>query len=165
MIVNMGAFIGRKIENIRGKPGAACTDNVVLYAAHRASTVQSGGKRSFKTAGATRSMEITTVAASHANHVSGLLLGKPEKNNLEAGDLNPALGPPSGYVIRFSNRLTVHSSGDTRIHADVRTTVRDFHKVNFSGTETGCECAFAGHGGTFDQQAGATGDATGLIFK
>lgn len=70
MISDMGVFIGRKIENIRGKPTAACADNVVPFAAPCLVTVQLGGKRTFKTAGAARAVEITTVPASHASNVS-----------------------------------------------------------------------------------------------
>jgi len=40
------------------------------------------------------------------------------------------LGPPSGYVIHFTNGLTAYLSGDTGIHADMQTVVHDFYKAN-----------------------------------
>ena len=132
MIADMGVFIGRKIENIRGKPTAACAGNVVPFAEPCLANVQLGGRRGFKTAAAARAVEITTVPASHASHVPRALLTDPEKKNLEADDLSLSLGPPSGYVVKFTNGLTVYLSGDTGIHADMKTIVHDFHKVNLA---------------------------------
>jgi L-ascorbate metabolism protein UlaG (beta-lactamase superfamily) len=132
MIADMGFFIGRKIENIRGKPTVACADNVVPYAEPCFVNVQLGGKRTFKTASATRAVEITTVPASHASNVPRSLLTDPEKKNLEADDVSLALGPPIGYVVKFTNGLTVYLSGDTGIHTDMRTVIHDFHKANLT---------------------------------
>ena len=132
MIADMGAFIGRKFENIRGKPTTACADNVVPYAQPCLVNVQLGGKRTFKTADATRAVEITTVPASHASNVPRSLLTDPEKRNLEADEVSLALGPPIGYVVKFTNGLTVYLSGDTGIHTDMKTIVHDFHKANLT---------------------------------
>ena len=68
--------------------------------------------------------------ASHASHVPRSLLTDPEKKNLEADDLTLDLGPPSGFVIKFTNGLVVYLSGDTGIHADMKTIVNEFHKAN-----------------------------------
>jgi len=130
MIGDMGAFIAKKIENIRGKPTPACTDNVVPQAAPCSANVQLGGRRTFKTANAARAVEITVVPASHASHVPRSLLTDPEKKDLEADDLTLDLGPPTGYVIKFTNGLVVYLSGDTGIHSDMKTIVHDFHKAN-----------------------------------
>ncbi len=132
MIADMGVFIGRKIQNIRGAPTLACADSVVPYANPCLTNVQLGGKRTFKTANAARAVEITTVPASHASNVPRSLLTDPEKKNLEADDVSLALGPPIGYVVRFTNGLTVYLSGDTGIHTDMRTVIHDFHKANLT---------------------------------
>jgi len=132
MIADMGVFIGKKIEHIRGKPPVACADYVVPYAEPCLVNVQLGGKRAFKTAGATRAVEITTVPASHASNVPRSLLTDPEKKNLEADDVSLALGPPIGYVVKFTNGLTLYLSGDTGIHTDMRTVIHDFHKANLT---------------------------------
>jgi L-ascorbate metabolism protein UlaG (beta-lactamase superfamily) len=132
MIADMGVFIGRKIENIRGKPTPACTGGVVPFAEPCMANVQLGGRRAFKTAAATRAVEITTVPASHASNVARALLTDPEKKNLETDDVSLGLGPPSGYVIKFTNGLTVYLTGDTGIHADMKTIVHDFHKANLA---------------------------------
>src|SRR5262249_26793542 len=35
-------------------------------------------------------------------------------------------------IIRFTNGLTVYMSGDTAIHADMKTVIGDFHKPNLA---------------------------------
>jgi L-ascorbate metabolism protein UlaG (beta-lactamase superfamily) len=130
MVADMAVFIGKKIENIRGRPTLACADNVVPYASPCIAGVQLGGKRTFKVANATQAVEITVVPASHASNVSRALLTDPEKKNLEADDLSLALGPPSGFIVKFTSGLTVYLSGDTGIHSDMKTIVHDFHKAN-----------------------------------
>jgi L-ascorbate metabolism protein UlaG (beta-lactamase superfamily) len=132
MIGDMGTFIGKKVENIRGKPTAACADTTVPYAEPCLANAQLGGKRTFKTANAARAVEITTVPASHASNVPRALLTDPEKKNLETDDVSLALGPPIGYVVKFTNGLTVYLSGDTGIHSDMRTIVHDYHKANLA---------------------------------
>ena len=131
MVIDMGVFVAKKIENIRGKPTPACADNVVPFAATCAANVQLGGRRTFKTATA-RAVEVTVVPASHASHVPRSLLTDPEKKDLEADDLTLDLGPPTGYVVKFTNGLVVYLSGDTGIHADMKTIVHDFHKANLA---------------------------------
>ena len=130
MIADMGAFIGKKIETIRGKPTAACADSIVPYAAPCLANAHLGGKRVFKTASASRGVEVTLVPASHANNVPRALLSEAERKNLEADELSLPLGPPSGYIVKFTNGLVVYLSGDTAIHADMRTIVHDFHKAS-----------------------------------
>jgi L-ascorbate metabolism protein UlaG (beta-lactamase superfamily) len=132
MIGDMGNFIGRKIENIRGKPTPMCAGAVVPFAEPCLANVNLGGKRVFRTANAERGVEITSVPASHANNVARALLTDPEKKNLEADDLSLALGPPAGYIVRFTNGLTMYLSGDTGIFGDMKTIVRDFHKSNLT---------------------------------
>jgi L-ascorbate metabolism protein UlaG (beta-lactamase superfamily) len=130
MISDMGVFVAKKIEHIRGKPTSNCTNNVVPFAEPCSANVQLGGRRTFKTAKAARGVEITVVPASHASHVPRSLLSDPEKKNLEGDDLTVDLGPPSGYVIRFTNGLVAYLTGDTGIHSDMKTIVHDFHKAN-----------------------------------
>ena len=136
MIAGMAAFIGKKIENIRGNPTGACAqtggDIMVPLAAPCLAAIQLGGKRTIKASGATRAVEITTVHASHDSTVSRALLTDPEKKNLEPDNVSLSLGPPSGYVVRFTNGLTIYLSGDTGLHTEMRTVVRDFHKANLA---------------------------------
>jgi L-ascorbate metabolism protein UlaG (beta-lactamase superfamily) len=134
MVADMGAFIGKKVENILKKPVGQCAQalgaTTVPPAAPCLATMQLGGTRTIKTAGAARGVDITIVHASHANHVARELLSDPEKANLTPDNLSLALGPPTGYVVTFTNGLRVYLSGDTGIHADMKLTMHDYHKVN-----------------------------------
>jgi L-ascorbate metabolism protein UlaG (beta-lactamase superfamily) len=132
MVADLGAFIAKKIENIRGKPTATCADNVVPQVAPCSANVQLGGRRRFRTANAARAVEITVVPASRASQVPRSLLTDPERKNREGDDRTLDLGPPTGYVIKFANGLVVYLSGDTGIHADMKTIVHDFHKANLA---------------------------------
>jgi L-ascorbate metabolism protein UlaG (beta-lactamase superfamily) len=134
MLTPMANFIGRKIEHLRGKPTGACpqpgADLVAPFAAPCLAAVQIGGTRTVKTAAATRALEITVVTAAHDSTVPRELLSDPERKSLEADNVSLTLGQSSGYIIRFTNGLTVYLSGDTGLHAEMKTLVNEFHKAN-----------------------------------
>lgn len=134
MVGPMANFLGRKVEAVKGKPTANCaeTGNVMTapFAAPCAAGVNLGGARMVKLGNAARAVEITVVPASHDSTVPRALLSDPERRNLETDNVSVQLGPPSGYVIRFTNGLTVYLSGDTGIHTEMRTVVNEFHHAN-----------------------------------
>ena len=135
MISEMGQFIGRKVENIRGKPTAACPvqadGNIQApLGAPCLATMNLGGTQNVKTATGARAVEITAVPAAHASTVARDLLTDATKAGVAADNLLVALGPPSGYVIRFTNGLTAYLSGDTGLHTEMKTVVHDFYKAN-----------------------------------
>ncbi len=134
MMIPMANFIGKKVELIKGKPTGACpqtgADLVAPFPAACLAGVQLGGTRTVRTAGAARAVEITAVFAAHDSTVSRDLLTDPERKNLEADNVSITLGPPSGYVVKFTNGLTVFLSGDTAMHAEMKTIVNEFHKAN-----------------------------------
>jgi L-ascorbate metabolism protein UlaG (beta-lactamase superfamily) len=134
MVVPLANFIGRKIETIRGKPTPACPlsggDLVAPFGAPCLATVQTGGTRTVKTSAASKAVEIVAVPAAHDSTVPVALLGDAERKSLEPDNVSFTLGPPSGYVIRFTNGLTVYLTGDTGVHADMQTVVHDFYKAN-----------------------------------
>jgi len=70
---------------------------------------------------------ITTVPATHSNGIEGSLLGGELGEMLQAAGITAYAGPPTGYVLTFSNGLVVYLSGDTGITADQRTTVADYY--------------------------------------
>ena len=41
-------------------------------------------------------------------------------------------GPATGFVVKFTNGLTAYLSGDTGIHAEMKTVIHDFHKANLA---------------------------------
>ena len=77
--------------------------------------------------GASRSVggvAITTVPAVHSNGVNGAFIDGELGKMLSAAGLTAYAGPPTGYVLTFSNGLVVYLSGDTGITAEQDTVVR-----------------------------------------
>ena len=70
---------------------------------------------------------ITTVPAAHSNGVSGAFIGGELGDMLDAAGLTAYAGPPTGYVLTFSNGLAVYLSGDTGITAEQDTVVRQHY--------------------------------------
>ncbi|MFN0306003.1 MAG: MBL fold metallo-hydrolase [Burkholderiales bacterium] len=136
MTSDMGTFIGRKVANIRGKPVAVCpqADGVttVPVATSCRSNTHLGGTFIAKAANAAQGVEITIVFASHANNVPLSLLSEAQRANLAPDDTSIVLGPPTGYVVKFTNGLTAYLSGDTGIHTEMKTVVNEFHKANLA---------------------------------
>ncbi|MCG6889246.1 MAG: MBL fold metallo-hydrolase [Gammaproteobacteria bacterium] len=72
---------------------------------------------------------VTTVPAVHSNGISGHMIGGELGDMLNAAGLTAYAGPPTGYVLTFSNGLVVYLSGDTGITAEQETVVRDHYKA------------------------------------
>jgi len=136
MTSDMGTFIGKKIEGLRGKPVAVCPQTAgattVPVAAPCRSNSHLGGMFTAKSANAAQGVEITIVYASHANNVPLSLLSEAQRAALAADGAGLALGPPTGYVVKFTNGLTAYLSGDTGIHTEMKTVVNDYHKANLA---------------------------------
>jgi L-ascorbate metabolism protein UlaG (beta-lactamase superfamily) len=136
MTSDMSVFIGRKVQNILGKPVAVCPQtagatNVPVAAPCRSNT-HLGGAFIAKAPDAAQGVEITIVFASHANNVPLSLLSDVQRANLGADDTSIVLGPPTGYVVKFTNGLVAYFSGDTGIHTEMKTVVNEFHKANLA---------------------------------
>ena len=137
MTSDMGAFIGVKIQNIRGGklmtfcPQTAGRIEVPVAAACRSNT-HLGGTFIAQVAGASQGVEITIVFASHANNVPLALLSEAQRANLGPDGTSIVLGPPTGYVVKFSNGLVAYLSGDTGIHTEMKTVVNEYHKANLA---------------------------------
>jgi L-ascorbate metabolism protein UlaG (beta-lactamase superfamily) len=134
MEIQLGAFIGRKIETIRGKPTAACgppeADLVPPFAAPCLATVRTGGTRILKASAGSKGIEIATVPATHDSTVPLALLSESQRKALEPDNVSFELGSPVGYVIRFSNGLVAYLTGDTGINGDMQAVARDYYKAN-----------------------------------
>ena len=70
---------------------------------------------------------ITTVPAAHSNGIAGGMIGGDLGEMLNAAGLTAYAGPPTGYVLSFSNGLVAYLSGDTGITAEQETVVRDHY--------------------------------------
>lgn len=73
---------------------------------------------------------ITTVPAVHSNGLAPELVGGTLGDSLKAAGLTAYVGPPTGYVLRFSNGLVAYLSGDTGVTAEQESVVRDYYKAN-----------------------------------
>ena len=137
MTSDMGTFIGRKVQDIRGgKPITFCPQtagvtNVPVATSCRSNT-HLGGAFIARAAGAKQGVEVTVVFASHANNVPLSLLSEAQRASLGPDGAGLVIGPPTGYVIRFTNGLTAYLSGDTGIHTEMKTVVKEFHKANLA---------------------------------
>ena len=137
MTNDMGTFVGAKVAGLRGgKAVAPCpeTANVteVPVAESCRSNTNLGGVFTARAVGATQGVEITIVYASHANNVPLSLLSEAHRALHAADGTGLALGPPTGYVIKFTNGLKAYLSGDTGIHSEMKSVVNEYHKANLA---------------------------------
>ncbi len=72
-------------------------------------------------------VNITTVPAVHSNGVHPSMIGGDLGDSLAAAGAGGHVGPPTGYVLKFSNGLVVYLSGDTGITAEQELVVHDFY--------------------------------------
>ena len=130
----MSAFVGRKVQAIGGKPVGPCPQaagvTTVPVAAPCRSNTHVGGTFTARTGEATQGVEITLVYAAHANNPPLSLLSEAQRAFLAPDDIGIPLGPPLGYVIRFTNGLVAYLSGDSGVHTEMKTVVHDYHKAN-----------------------------------
>ena len=75
---------------------------------------------------------VATVPAAHTNGVSPDFLEKELADTLRANGLLANVGPPTGYILTFSNGLAVYLSGDTGITAEQDLVVRRHYKVKLA---------------------------------
>ena len=74
-------------------------------------------------------VSITTVAAVHSNGLAPDFIGGTLGDSMKAAGITGYVGPPTGYVLRFTNGLVVYLSGDTGITAEQDTVVRGHYKA------------------------------------
>jgi L-ascorbate metabolism protein UlaG (beta-lactamase superfamily) len=137
MTSDMSSFIGAKIQNITGsKPLTFCPQTAGMTSVPVATPCRSnthlGGAFVASATGATQGVEVTIVYASHANNVPLSLLSEAQRANLGPDGASIVIGPPTGYVIKFTNGLTAYLSGDTGIHTEMKTVVNEYHKANLA---------------------------------
>lgn len=109
----MPKFFASKLKALGGDPKAS---QVVRFGASR----KAGG------------VTITTVPAVHSNGIAGSMIGGKLGEMLSAAGLTAYAGPPTGYVLTFSNGLVVYLSGDTGITAEQDTVVRQHYAAKLA---------------------------------
>jgi len=137
MTSNMGSFLAAKIQTIRGgKAVTACPQTAgvtdVPVAEPCRSNTHLGGAFIARATGASQGVEFTIVYASHANNVPLSLLSQAQRTVLEPDGTSLALGPPTGYIVKFTNGLIAYLSGDTGVHTEMKTVVNEYHKANLA---------------------------------
>jgi len=75
---------------------------------------------------------ITTVPAVHSNGIAGAMIGGELGHMLDASGLTAYAGPPTGYVLTFSNGLVAYLSGDTGITAEQETVVHEHYRAKLA---------------------------------
>ena len=75
---------------------------------------------------------IASVPAAHSNGLSPDFLAGDYAKQLKANGLTAYVGPPGGFVLRFSNGLVVYLSGDTGITADQKLVVNGYYHPNLA---------------------------------
>ncbi|HXV83350.1 MAG TPA: MBL fold metallo-hydrolase [Candidatus Binatia bacterium] len=77
-------------------------------------------------------VSIYSVPAVHSNGINPEFLEGNLAKELEESGLTAYVGPPGGYVLRFSNGLVVYLSGDNGITAEQDSVVRRFLNANLA---------------------------------
>jgi len=67
---------------------------------------------------------ITTVPAVHSNGLAPEFIGGSLGESMRAAGITAYVGPPTGYILEFTNGLVVYLSGDTGITAEQDVVVR-----------------------------------------
>jgi len=110
----MASFFSAKVKANGGDPKLV---ELVRYGASR------------KVGGVT----VTTVPAVHSNGLSPEFVDDEDlAKGLKNSGLTAYLGPPSGYVLSFSNGLVAYLSGDTGITAEQDLVVRGYYHANLA---------------------------------
>lgn len=107
----MPAFFAAKLEKAGGD---ASRSQLVRFGAER----EVGG------------VAITTVPAVHSNGVAPSFLEGPLAEHLQATGVTASVGPPTGYVLTFSNGLVAYLSGDTGITAEQKLVVGEHYEAS-----------------------------------
>ena len=101
----MASFLANKVESLGGDPLSV-------------KLVRFGGSLNIE------GVSFTTVPAVHSNGLSGDFIEGELGESLSTAGLNAYVGPPTGYVLTFSNGLVVYLSGDTGVTAEQQTVVQ-----------------------------------------
>jgi len=110
----MGSFLSAKVKGLGGDPG-----KLVRLVRFGAQTMV--GK-----------VMVASVPAVHSNGLPPAFLPPEQARLFDAAGLTAYVGPPGGFVLRFSNGLTAYLSGDTGITAEQDLVVRGHYKANMA---------------------------------
>jgi L-ascorbate metabolism protein UlaG (beta-lactamase superfamily) len=135
----VASFVGARMANLLGAAVGACGGDqastapiIVPVMAPCVSPLNFGGTRAVQLDGARRGVEISLVPAKHDNTQEPTLVFDPLGNDLLSQGLFVSSGDPAGYIIKFSNGLTVYLSGDTGPISDMKFIVRRYYQPDLA---------------------------------
>src|SRR5207247_8901720 len=73
-------------------------------------------------------VEVATVPANHDSSAATAAVSDPLKTELTTDGLSAYLDPSNGFVLKFTNGLSVYLTGDTGLTAELDTIVREFYQ-------------------------------------
>jgi len=130
---DVSTFLGAKIAGLRGMATPSCAaGNEVLVPRSQpcSSNIGFGAKRTITMQAGAPGVGITAVHAEHGNGLDPAFLVDPERTNLSSNGLLAPMGPPIGYILKFTNGLSVYLTGDTGQSSDMATIVRNYYQPN-----------------------------------
>ncbi|HYL37920.1 MAG TPA: MBL fold metallo-hydrolase [Bryobacteraceae bacterium] len=138
-------LVGRKIQDSLGAssataacPGNGLTNEVVVPStAPCTASLRPGGSRTARMNGASAGVKIATVQAFHSNGLNAAFVDDPGV----APGTSAYGGSENGFILIFTNGLSVYLTGDTGMFGDMRTIIRRYYQPtlmvpNISDTAT-----------------------------
>jgi len=77
-------------------------------------------------------VKISTVPASHSNGLSPAYIGGDLGKAMKAAGIGGYVGPPTGFILQFTNGLVAYLSGDTGMTAEQDQVVRGYYKARLA---------------------------------
>lgn len=135
----LATFLGLRIAQLLGKtatagcPASGLNNELIVPNAEPCTgLINPGGKRTLRRASASRGVLVSAVTAEHPGEVAPAFLTDPEKSNLASNAVSAYGGIANGFVVTFTNGLTVYLSGDTGLTSDMETVVNRFFHANLT---------------------------------
>jgi len=135
----LAAFLGLRIAQVLGRPSTpACpaigltNDLIVPQSAPCTGVINPGGKRTLRRSSASPGVLVAAVTAEHPGEIAPAFLTDPLKTDLASNGVSAYGGLANGFVVKFTNGLTVYLTGDTGVTSDMETVVNRFYRANLS---------------------------------
>ena len=135
----LATFFGLRIAQLRGAtttpacPAIGLTNELIVpTAAPCTGLINPGGQRTLRRASASRGVLVAAVTAAHPSELVPAFLTDPEKTNLASNAVSAYTGIANGFVVTFTNGLTVYLSGDTGLISDMEAVVNEFFHANLT---------------------------------
>ena len=132
---NLANFIGKKVQAITGVPTPSCPPAPPGFGFNEMTVPRPGpcvallgisGSRVVTMGGP--GVQIATTPANHDSSAAAAAVSDPLKTELTTEGLSAYLDPANGFVLKFSNGLSVYLTGDTGLTAEMDTIIRDFYQ-------------------------------------